>query len=288
MSGEGAQAGRSSDPGGEPEACGDPIGRAERAAAALSSGAHPRGGLGPRFDRGSPFFVGMAAAAGVCTTVAAVLAFASGGVCPDPDRGGVLSCAGPETPCPVGHGAPCSALGRGDHGIRLRWRGRSGVGGGSGSAADQAGVAAGRRGPALPLPAHRSLVVDCFGRCWMGDEPADHGLGRCRGGFPRTPAANQRHICWCSGPARPMGGLPAVHDRARRDPDATPRGRWPAVPSGSRSRRYGSCVGGKSFTCDGGGSTPRSQCPPARSATTAAGPNLVALRVSECRILLSG
>lgn len=52
----------------------DPIGDAERTAAALSTGSHPRGELGPRFDRSSPFFVGMSAAAGVFTTVAAVLA----------------------------------------------------------------------------------------------------------------------------------------------------------------------------------------------------------------------
>lgn len=52
----------------------DPIGEAERTAAALSSSAHPRGGPGPQFDRSSPFFVGMAGAAGVFTTVAAVLA----------------------------------------------------------------------------------------------------------------------------------------------------------------------------------------------------------------------
>ncbi|MEU1522124.1 AI-2E family transporter [Nocardia rhamnosiphila] len=52
----------------------DPIGEAERTAAALSSGSQPRGGLGPRFDRNSPFFVGMTAAAGVFTTITAVTA----------------------------------------------------------------------------------------------------------------------------------------------------------------------------------------------------------------------
>lgn len=57
-----------------PESHTDPIGEAERTAAALSTGPHPHGGLGPRFDRRSPFFVGMAAAAGVCTTAAVVLA----------------------------------------------------------------------------------------------------------------------------------------------------------------------------------------------------------------------
>lgn len=59
-------------PGPTPGA--DPIGEAERTAAALSSGAQPRGGLGPRFDRNSPFFVGMTAAAGVFTTIIAVAA----------------------------------------------------------------------------------------------------------------------------------------------------------------------------------------------------------------------
>lgn len=58
----------------DPEIGADPIGEAERTAAALSTGSHPRGELGPRFDRNSPFFVGMSAAAGVFTTVAVVLA----------------------------------------------------------------------------------------------------------------------------------------------------------------------------------------------------------------------
>ncbi|MGW5382642.1 AI-2E family transporter [Nocardia sp. NPDC003963] len=65
---------RSPDPVPVSDIGADPIGEAERTAAALSSGALPRGGPGPRFDRSSPFFVGMAGAAGVFTTVAAVLA----------------------------------------------------------------------------------------------------------------------------------------------------------------------------------------------------------------------
>lgn len=52
----------------------DPIAAAERTAAALSSDGSPRGTLGPRFDRHSPFFTGMTAAAGALTTVAVVLA----------------------------------------------------------------------------------------------------------------------------------------------------------------------------------------------------------------------
>lgn len=52
----------------------DPIAAAERTAAALSSDRSPRGTLGPRFDRRSPFFTGMTAAAGALTTVAVVLA----------------------------------------------------------------------------------------------------------------------------------------------------------------------------------------------------------------------
>ncbi|MFI6753807.1 AI-2E family transporter [Rhodococcus coprophilus] len=52
----------------------DPIAAAERTAAALSSDGSPRGTLGPRFDRHSPFFTGITAAAGALTTVAVVLA----------------------------------------------------------------------------------------------------------------------------------------------------------------------------------------------------------------------
>ena len=52
----------------------DPIAAAERAAAALSSDRSPRGTLGPRFDRHSPFFTGMTAAAGALTTVGVVVA----------------------------------------------------------------------------------------------------------------------------------------------------------------------------------------------------------------------
>ncbi|MEE2035134.1 AI-2E family transporter [Rhodococcus chondri] len=61
-----------SDRAPEPEQ--EPIVAAERAATALSSDRLPRGKLGPRFDRRSPFFTGMAGAAGVVATLAVVLA----------------------------------------------------------------------------------------------------------------------------------------------------------------------------------------------------------------------
>ncbi len=61
-----------SDPERAPDT--DPIAAAERTAAALSRDGSPRGTLGPRFDRHSPFFTGMTAAAGALTTVAVVLA----------------------------------------------------------------------------------------------------------------------------------------------------------------------------------------------------------------------
>ncbi|MHA3024212.1 AI-2E family transporter [Mycobacterium sp. BMJ-28] len=49
-----------------------PVAEAEQIAADLSSGERPLGEPGRRFDRRSPFFIGMAAAAGVAVTYAAV------------------------------------------------------------------------------------------------------------------------------------------------------------------------------------------------------------------------
>src|ERR1700761_3388376 len=54
-----------------------PVAEAETAAAEMSSDAQPLGRLGRRFDRGSPFFVGMAAAAGVAVTYGVVRVLAS-------------------------------------------------------------------------------------------------------------------------------------------------------------------------------------------------------------------
>src|SRR5579875_127997 len=49
-----------------------PIAEAERLAAQQSSPAQPHGAPGPRFDRSSPFYVGMTAAAGVAVTYTVV------------------------------------------------------------------------------------------------------------------------------------------------------------------------------------------------------------------------
>ncbi|HEV7581642.1 MAG TPA: hypothetical protein VGO77_14730, partial [Mycobacterium sp.] len=49
-----------------------PVAEAETSAAEMSSDEQPLGRLGRRFDRRSPFFVGMAAAAGVAVTYGAV------------------------------------------------------------------------------------------------------------------------------------------------------------------------------------------------------------------------
>jgi predicted PurR-regulated permease PerM len=49
-----------------------PVAEAEHLAAELSSEAQPHGSLGPRFDRRSPFFIGLTASAGVAVTYAAV------------------------------------------------------------------------------------------------------------------------------------------------------------------------------------------------------------------------
>src|ERR1700739_985360 len=54
-----------------------PVAEAETAAAEMSSNDQPLGRLGRRFDRGSPFFVGMAAAAGVAVTYGVVRVLAS-------------------------------------------------------------------------------------------------------------------------------------------------------------------------------------------------------------------
>lgn len=51
-----------------------PLAGAEAQAAAMSTESHPHGELGRRFDRQSPFFVGMTAAAGVAVTYGAVQA----------------------------------------------------------------------------------------------------------------------------------------------------------------------------------------------------------------------
>lgn len=50
----------------------DSIAEAETAAAAMQTEDSPHGRLGPKFNRGSPFFLGMVATAGVATTYAAV------------------------------------------------------------------------------------------------------------------------------------------------------------------------------------------------------------------------
>jgi len=52
----------------------DPLEEAEARASEIRTTEHPLGGLGSRFNRRSPFFVGMAAAAGVAVTYAAVQA----------------------------------------------------------------------------------------------------------------------------------------------------------------------------------------------------------------------
>jgi hypothetical protein len=54
-----------------------PVAEAETKAAEMSSDEQPLGRLGRRFDRRSPFFVGMAAAAGVAVTYGAVRALES-------------------------------------------------------------------------------------------------------------------------------------------------------------------------------------------------------------------
>lgn len=55
----------------------DPIAAAELAAAQLRTDRQPRGRPGPRFDRRSPYFIGLTGAAGAATTVVAVLALRS-------------------------------------------------------------------------------------------------------------------------------------------------------------------------------------------------------------------
>lgn len=54
------------------EAEGDVIVAAEKGAAQISSPAHPLGEAGPRFNRASPFMIGMAGAAGVAVTYGGV------------------------------------------------------------------------------------------------------------------------------------------------------------------------------------------------------------------------
>src|SRR5271170_5271357 len=49
-----------------------PVAEAETTAAAMSSDGQPLGALGRRFDRRSPFFCGLAAAAGVAVTYGVV------------------------------------------------------------------------------------------------------------------------------------------------------------------------------------------------------------------------
>jgi len=56
-----------------------PIAQAETVAAEISSEERPMGRLGRRFNWRSPFFVGMAATAGVAVTVAAVYLFLTAG-----------------------------------------------------------------------------------------------------------------------------------------------------------------------------------------------------------------
>src|SRR6478609_1488835 len=54
-----------------------PVAEAEQLAAKLSSSEQPLGSPGPRFDRRSPFYVGLMASAGVAVTYAAVRVLAS-------------------------------------------------------------------------------------------------------------------------------------------------------------------------------------------------------------------
>lgn len=54
-----------------------PVAEAEQLAAELSSSEQPLGSPGPRFDRRSPFYIGLMASAGVAVTYAAVRVLAS-------------------------------------------------------------------------------------------------------------------------------------------------------------------------------------------------------------------
>ncbi|MEO6882171.1 MAG: AI-2E family transporter, partial [Mycobacteriaceae bacterium] len=54
-----------------------PVGDAEALALSTASTEHPAGQLGPRFNRRSPFVIGLAAAAGVAVTYAIVLVLGS-------------------------------------------------------------------------------------------------------------------------------------------------------------------------------------------------------------------
>jgi len=78
----------------------DPIAAAEQTAAALSNDRSPRGTLGPRFDRHSPFFTGMTAAAGALTTVfvvggAALIALVAAAIPPLTEQASALIAAAP-------------------------------------------------------------------------------------------------------------------------------------------------------------------------------------------------
>jgi predicted PurR-regulated permease PerM len=69
---EGPDAAAEQDLVGQPHRQDGPVAEAETKAAKMSSEEQPLGRLGRRFDRRSPFFVGMAAAAGVAVTYGAV------------------------------------------------------------------------------------------------------------------------------------------------------------------------------------------------------------------------
>lgn len=62
---------------GQPHPEQGPVAEAEKLAAEMTSEAHPLGKLGPRFNRRSPFYLGMTAAAGVAVTYGAVRVLSS-------------------------------------------------------------------------------------------------------------------------------------------------------------------------------------------------------------------
>lgn len=79
----------------------------------------------------------------------------------------------------------------------------------------------------------------------FGDEPADRGLGRLRGGFAAKLPLSGAAAAGADSHAWSVGGLCAVHDGARRDPGAAPARRWRPVAAGTGPGRRGALFDGK-------------------------------------------
>ena len=211
---------------------------AEVLAAEMSSDEQPLGALGPRFNRRSPFYIGLTASAGVAVTYAAVQILGSLVLDPGPDRRGLLPGAGPGTRRLLAGPPQAAEVGGDDPGVRRVPCRHGRLRDGRHPAAVAAGHRSGAAGAAISPRGPEPLVGARPAQRPYSSAAADHRCGQ-RG--RRVCAQRGRHRGQCRGqcgrrfvdrhradrllPDRhaphPHQSLPvgAQHAAATRDPD---------------------------------------------------------------------